>query len=53
MFTAPLILVILSLLVLTVLAAALVREVRRDGYGSRPAPSSHHAWDESWRPRVP
>lgn len=46
----------LTLVILIVLTAvsvgALVGTVRRDGYGSRPAPASHHDWDDGLRPRA-
>lgn len=46
MTTAQLVLVLLLLLTLLTVAPALAREVRRDGYGRRPTPASHHTWDE-------
>ena len=37
---------LLTLLAVVALVLAIAREIRRDGYGSRPAPCSHHGWDE-------
>lgn len=46
-------LILLSLLAVTGVALAVVREVRRDGYGSRPAPASHRSWDDGLTLRHP
>ncbi|WP_199224511.1 hypothetical protein [Serinibacter arcticus] len=53
MTTALALFALLTLLALVGVVAHLVHEVRRDGYGTRPAPSSHHAWDDGLRPRLP
>jgi hypothetical protein len=43
-----------ALLLLVVLAAtALVREVKEDGYGHRPAPLSHEGWGVASMPSAP
>lgn len=53
MTTALILLVLLGLLALVGVVVHLVHEVRLDGYGTRPAPPSHHAWDDGLRPRLP
>ncbi|WP_180359674.1 hypothetical protein [Miniimonas arenae] len=37
---------LLTALLVALLAVGLHREVTRDGYGTRPAPRSHHAWND-------